>query len=827
MLQTIVVQYGRFFRRSPLVTTLAGVVLAIGFTSSAVALTIMLAMTAPRSSGLRSLAYATVAEETNGGGSQAVSWETFERLRDSAVWSDPVLVAYAEPIRAHLSYKQTEQEISVAAASIGFFTSFVHLDTGEDYASSSTNENSDREVVLTSAFAERLFSNDGEAVGRIVVLNDQTFRVIGVAPKSFNGLWSHTDAWVTPRRIVWLDFGSFRAEGGGTDKRPSVLDNPGAWKKPAFFYVLAGSRFSPEEFRQKLGRLVREPALLDKHLNVNDGLTKDPVWDRKVRAWAQLALLISIALILAASLNYCGLLLAQAPRYIEEVRLKRVLGASVLRILAENMCGPVVTVLASFLLAFCTAGAAIWVLAKQGAHFLPASRGSWQIALGILGLGLAIACVLSVVVGSIPSLRLLHDSGAPRIGYTHTVGKKTTLGLYAIVSGQIASCVLICLVAAMIGRAVRSSSQEVLGFDSRRLIALEIGPATKTSHIEFSTGGAGDFPLARFARSIVQGAPDNIPEVKQISAASCAPLVAPMRTISLQRMDRSLPARSIHFCAASQSFFKAMGNRIVQGHTFSNDGFTGEVTELVINHQLASEMWPGEDPLHRTVRIEEPSWGLEFDAEVVGIAEDMRFSGWSTTPDATAFLPLQGNVFTLSFPLYFLVRGTESPRSIEEFTRQQAATYMPSLGVSTTYQVDERLRQSFTEQAVRVWFSAGGAVVIAIIAYLGLYGVLVHSVNWRRREMALRVCFGASSNTVRKMVIRQALLCSLFALAISMLAWKPLTIVTGSIWFGKLELSWQVAGGVSLMCVAAAAIISLFPASTAARVAPAEVLREQ
>ena len=821
------VQYRRFFRRSPLVTALAGGVLAIGFTFSAVALTIMLAMAAPRSSGLRPLAYATLAEETNGGGSQAISWATIERLRESALWSDPVLAAYAEPIRAHLSYKQMEQEISVAAASSGFFTSFVHLDRGQDFASSWANENADREVVLTPTLAERLFSKGGDAVGRIVELNEQSFRVIGVAPKSFAGLWSQTDAWVTPKRIVWLDFGSFRAEGSGTGQGPSVLDKPEAWKKPAFFYVLAGSGFSRQELRQQLERLVREPGLLDKHLNVSDGLTKDPVWDSKVRAWARLAFLISIALILAASLNYCGLLLAQAPRYVEEVRLKRVLGASVLRILAENMCGPVVTVLASFMLALCASGAALWVLANQGSRFLPAVRGSWQIALGILGVGLAISGVLAVVVGSIPSLRLLHDSGAPRIGYTHTAGKNTTLGLYAIVSGQIASSVLICLLAAMIGGTVRSSSQEVLGFDSRRLVALEIGPSTKNAHVEFSTGGVGDFPLARFARSVVQGAPGSIPAVTSFSAASCAPLAAPMKTISLQRMDKSLPARSIHFCAASQSFFKAMGNRIVEGHTFSSDRFTGDVSEVVINQQLANEMWPGEDPLHRTVRIEEPSWDLQFDAEVVGIAEDMHFSGLSSTPDATAFLPLQGNVFTLSFPLYFIVRGTESPRSIEEFTRQQAATSMPSLGVSATYQVDERLHQSFLEQEVRVWFSAGGAVVIAIIAYLGLYGVLVHSVNWRRKEMALRVCFGASGNTLRKIVIRQALLCSLFALAISLLAWKPLTILAGNVWLGKVGLSWQVATGVSLICVAAAAIISLFPASTAASVTPAEVLREQ
>jgi putative ABC transport system permease protein len=832
MLQIVLRQYRQFFRRSPLVTLLAGAVLAVGFAGSALTYTVMLTMLAPRSSGLRSMEYATIAEKTGGGGSRPISWKNYEHLRESAPWPDLMLVAYGEPIRAHLSYNQGERVVSVAAASKGFFGAFTQgLDAGEDFFSSRQGGQGGTEVILSRDLAERLFTDPGSGLGRQIVLNNQMFRVIGVAPKSFSGLWSSTEAWVTPDKIVALEFGAFKGEShspGNGEENSSLFDNPELWQKLPFFYVLAGStKLSLKGLHQNLETLVQSPDNLPNHLHVSDGLSKDPVRDIKIRSWARLAFLLSTALVFAAALNYCGLLLAQTPRYVEEVRLKRVLGASVLRIALESMCGPVITVLAGFFVAACGALAGLSVLGKQEPRFLPTDGVSWQTALGILGIGLAIACLLAILVALVPSLRLLRDSGAPRMGYTSTTGRKANLAMDGIVSSQIACCILICLIAAMIITAVRSISQEVLGFNGDHLTVVEIGPTLKDGPVEFLTADASNFPMATFARLVIEGSQERLREVKHMSAASCAPLAQPMKTVSIQRMDRDLPARSMHFCAVSQGFFQAMENPIVEGRSFSSSSFTGNVFEVVINRQLASELWPGEEPLHHTVRVEEPALGLQFVAEVVGVAQDMRFSGLTSTPDATVFLPLRGNVFTISFPLYFVTRGTVSSRSIEEFTRQQAASSMPSLGVTTSYRVDERLRESLMEQKARAWFSTGGAALIAIIAYLGLYGVLVHSVNSRRKEMALRACLGASAANLRMIVIRKALRCSVAAVAVSLLAWKPIMVLASTAWVGKAELSWRSAVAIPLMCLTAAVGISLLPAAAATQVSLAEMLKKQ
>ncbi|MGH9915359.1 MAG: FtsX-like permease family protein, partial [Pyrinomonadaceae bacterium] len=351
--------------------------------------------------------------------------------------------------------------------------------------------------------------------------------------------------------------------------------------------------------------------------------------------------------------------------------------------------------------------------------------------------------------------------------------------------------------------------------------------ASKGAHITFSTAGDGEFPLATFTRQVLESSNEKLRDVQYTSAASCVPLGTRMKTISIQRLDHDLPPRSIHFCAVSQGFFQTMGNPILEGRGFSTNQFTGDASEVVINHRLADELWPGEDPLHHIVRVEEPSWGLQYDAEVIGIAQDMRFSGLTSTPDATVFLPLKGNVFSLSMPLHFLARGMESPKSFAELVQLQASISFPSLGVSKSYRIDERLQQSFMEQKARVWFIALGAALIAMIAYTGLYGVLIHSVNSKRKEMAIRSCFGASAGDLRKIIIRQALRCSAAAVVISLLAWKPMLRLVSSGLLGKVELSWQLVVVIPLLCLATAVGISLFPASAAAKVSLAEVLKDQ
>jgi putative ABC transport system permease protein len=387
---------------------------------------------------------------------------------------------------------------------------------------------------------------------------------------------------------------------------------------------------------------------------------------------------------------------------------------------------------------------------------------------------------------------------------------------------------VMCLLAWTMVQAVRSLSRTTLGFEPSHLTAIEIGPVTRNTAVNFSTGGDGDFPFAAFTRGVLEGAQDDAPGLQSIAAASCAPFGQSMKALTVQRLDQDVrPPTSIHYCGVTQSYFQTMGNSIYRGHAFARDEFTHSVAEAVVNRQMANELWPGEDPLHHSIRIEDPNSPISFTAEIVGIADDMRFAGVTSSPEATLFLPLRENVFALAFPLYFLLQGTQSPVALSALIRQQAEATIPSFGVTATDQIDERLEASVFEQKARLFLPVAGSITVALIAYLGLYAVLTYVVNSRRREIAVRLCFGASQWDIRRTTLRQALECATAALGLSLICWRVLLQLAARQWMDGASWSWTAVAAIPSAIVVVSIAIAIFPANAAAKISPAQMLKEQ
>ncbi|HEY5027300.1 MAG TPA: FtsX-like permease family protein [Candidatus Angelobacter sp.] len=600
------------------------------------------------------------------------------------------------------------------------------------------------------------------------------------------------------------------------------------WKTSPIFYVLAFSRqLSGKGMRQALASVLRSPDNSFYHLHVTDGLSNDPVRDQKIRSWSRLAFLLSLALIFVAGFNYCGLLIAQAPRRIAELRLKRVLGASVRRIIAENCYGPGFTVVVGFICACGIAIAGAWIVQTQSSGYLEL-RITWSTLGEVLGLELVLALALAAIVALIPAFRLMDDSGVPRLGYTSTSGRRAVFLLQGIVAVQIAFCIMVGFGTITIVDAVRSMSRAALGFNSNQLMIVPVGLASGNANLDFRTSSTHDFPMEIFTRQVLERATEALPSLRSIAAASCAPFSQPMKTITIRRADSgSLPSSTVRFCGVTQAFFETMENPVVQGRGFSSSELIGGISEIVINRKLAQELWADKSPLHQIVQLEQPELGLQFVAEVVGVTQDMRLSGKSATPEPALFLPLKSEVFGLSFPLYFLVKGPVSPHTLEMLANQQASLFMPSLASNAPYLVSEKLRSSSFEQTMRIYLAGSGAALVALIAFTGLYGVLIYFTNTRRKEIALRMCFGASRWDVRKSVIQPAIQCALIAIAISLLGWKGLAMLAASEWIGQAAWSWGMVLIIPMACVLASILISLVPANAAAKVAPGEILKEQ
>ncbi len=820
--------YQRSVRRNVATTLLAVIVLTLGFAGAGVTYPVVLATLAPKPRGLQSGSFATVGENSSSvGGAEPLSWMTCKQFIESVRAPNVSIAAHSEPVGAVFAHLGQHLQISIAGVSSGFFGIFTaELEAGHDFTASWSRADQLGEIILSSNLAKRVFGSPAMALEQEISLNGQQFRVVGVSARSFSGLWSATDAWVPPDRIALLDFGpSVVRPKQGQASNSELISAPEIMARAHLFYLIAISkRINQDELHGILQRVIQSSE--SNQLSVNDGLTRDPIWDRKVHSWSQLALLIAILLLVAGALNYSGLLCADVPRQIEEMRLRLTLGASVKRILLEAMIAPVMTFLLAYLLAMGVTRGVLVTLSRIDLRFLLSDQISSASASGILFVGTIVLSALALLISLVPVVTAIRGNGPPKSGYTSTSNRRTTITLSTIVAGQIASCVLVWLVAAAITRTVYMDSVSDLGFSADTLNIFTVG-SIEGSTVEFVTSDTRDFPLAAFTRLSITNSQYRLPGLVRAAAASCAPLDEPLKAINIEPLDSGHKPLSVRFCAVSRDFFETLGNPIIAGSGFSSHDYTGPVFEVVVNEKLARELWPEGNSLSRAVRIDVPTSNLNFTAHIVGVTRDMKLSGYSQTSQATLFLPLRGNVFSIAYPLYFLVKGHVSARDMEVFTSSQASGSLRGFGIVSSYRAEMRLRKQEAEQDLRVMFSLGGATLIGVIAYLGLYGVLSYMVNSKRKEMALRSCFGASSGQLRLLVVTRAVQCAGAGIVLAAFALKPSFLLVARSWAGNLKLSVPVAGAIFAGSIILAVFISLLPASRAAKLSLMQLLRDQ
>ncbi len=436
-------------------------------------------------------------------------------------------------------------------------------------------------------------------------------------------------------------------------------------------------------------------------------------------------------------------------------------------------------------LALCLVGGAAGVALAYG--LLRAARpllslslpSTAEVGLNPLVLAFAAAIVLgvSLLIGILPSLRA--SSGALSAFLNQAArgssGSRAVLRRI-IVAGEVAvSLVLICG-ASLMFRSLLNLQNGDAGVRIENVIATSVELPDRAYPTPESA--------VHFSEAVVERI-EAMPGVERAAVATDVPLEGVNETEVL--VAPGLYGTNVSYKRVDAHYFSTFDIPILSGRGIDDRDRRGTPPIVVVNQELAarvSQAFGVADPVGRTIGISHGDYvGLKAELtqfQIVGVIRSEQVGNLRDPGRPVVYVPF-AQMPRQEIRLIVRARGeaTAAVSGIREAVRQ-VDSHLPLGPVSTMAQVKER---SFTDTTHSAWVIGAFAMVAALLAAFGLYGVLAQSVTQQRREIGIRMALGAGPREIVSGVLRNAMAMIAVGLAIGLAGAFALTGVMKSLLF--------------------------------------------
>jgi predicted permease len=576
------------------------------------------------------------------------------------------------------------------------------------------------------------FNADPSIVGRQVRVNGQRCTIVGVAPRGFTGAFAFAD----PELFLPLNWSS-----------ADVFSDRNARGLHTLARLRAG--VSLAEANALLGVVARR--LEREHRDSNTGVRVTAVPERLARpeednarsnAFAATIILVLVTLVFVASqVNVMNLLLARAAARRRELAIRVAVGASRARLIQqlaiETTMLAIVGGSAGLLLAS-------WTTAALAAVRLPGNlpvHFDFHADARVLAYAFALTCVTAATVGVLAALRAsrvdvdaaLRDRGDarhPRRRRLRTI----------LVVAQTAICFVLLVAAAMFTRSLREARQMDLGFDPRGVL-----------NVQMDTAQVGyDDERGRALFEEIERRVRRIPAVDDVSYAC----TVPMGYVRLSTHVGSRAATADDRVPAGMNivgpqYFQVMRIPIVRGRSFDGRDIRSAPRVAIVNAHLARALWPGQNPIGR--QLTERPGGSPL--EVVGVAATSKYRLLFEDPQPYYYVPLTQRDSALR--VLHVRTSSSPPESVAGDVERVIRELEPALPLYDVQSMNDALDGGpgfFLVRTAAVFAAILGGLA-AVLAMVGLYGVISCAMTERSREMGIRVALGATRGNIARIVI--------------------------------------------------------------------------
>ena len=686
-------------------------------------------------------------------------------------------------------------------------------------------------IVITNRLWKRHFNTDPNVIGKSLTLDQKPVTVIGVLPEDFTFFGEDVD-FISPLEI---------------NKTQSQ-------SKQGFILVLGRLKknVTMKQSQAEIDTIAAQLETGDPEHHKGNGATLQTLQDAAYGGFRNPLLLLQGAVgfvLLIGCANVAGLLLARAASRRTEVAVRTALGAGRWRLVRQLVTEsfPLSVVGGILGIVFSWVGLKLFVAAAP-----PGFPRLSELSLdaSVLAFTALVVVLTALLFGIVPALQAsktdlvssLKESGRSR---TDGVGRQYVRSV--LVTAQVALALVLLIGAGlMINSFVRVQKND-LGADPHNVLTFDFRFA-QTDAIKpygrYRGVGLWDvnhLPALTFDRIVERMR--SVPGVTAAAAINRPPLNSggiPMPFLIEGRPAPPPPAdaadassdrgQTANYFSVTPGFFATMKIPLLRGRDFTAQDTASNTLVIIINQTMSRRFFSEEDPIGKRITLDfVPD---ERPREIVGIVGDTRTSRMQKEPVPMMYVPHVQQTARWLGPQWndragmsFILRTSVEPMTLVESVKRAVADIDLTRPATNFRTVEQSLSQQ--TQYLRLYILLLGIFggIAAVLAAIGIYGIMAYSVAERTREIGIRMALGAGSPAVLKMVMRHTVLLVGIGLIAGLAGSFALTRLIKSGLYGVTATDPATYVGISLLLVIVAMIACLIPTLRAIRVDPTVALR--